>query len=218
VTHKSHALVLLSGGLDSAVCLYLAKSRHEHVTGITFNYFERRIIEREATEKLASRAGVDLIQLGVEFLREASDIKKASTRLKGVNQVYIPARNIIFYGVAAHFAERLGATYIYGGHLKTDSLRFKDASKRFFNSLNNLFLNHLSTGAVRVVTPLITLEKHEVVQLGSSLGVPFELTWSCYEDGPRPCRKCEACREREAAFKMAGVLDPLDATNGPGGI
>ena len=206
---KSKAVVLLSGGLDSAVCLYLARRVNEGVVGLSFNYYGRRSVEREAAVKLAAAAGVELIQVEVDFLKEASDVVGAPEQLGGVTQVYIPARNIIFYGIAAHFAERVGANRIYGGHIKSDALRFQDASEAFFEKFNTLLSNHLVSKGVQVTTPLIRFEKYEVVRLGGDLGVPFEFTWSCYGEGPKPCGECEACKERKQAFIRAGLSDPL---------
>ncbi|MEM0120986.1 MAG: 7-cyano-7-deazaguanine synthase [Thermoprotei archaeon] len=205
----SKAVVLLSGGLDSAVCLYLAKREHHETIGLSFNYYGRRMVERNATIKLATSAGVELIQVDVGFLKEVSDIPRVSDQLRVVDQVYIPARNLIFYGVAAHFAERIGADSIYGGHIKTDALKFQDASETFFARLNTILSEHLASKGLHVVTPLINLEKHEVVRLGGDLGVPFGSTWSCYGEGPKPCGDCKACIERRRAFLRAGLTDPL---------
>lgn len=203
------ALVLLSGGLDSAVCLYLAVKSCGSVVALTFNYYDRRMAEKNAARRLAEYVGVKLISLDLEFLREASDNDMQSASLLRAPSVYIPARNIIFYGIAAHYAERMQTSRIYGGHIKVDMQQFQDASKLFFEDMNTILRRSMRDGSIQICTPLIDLEKHEVLRLGSNLGVPFHLTWSCYENGPKPCGKCHACLERGQAFSKAKLVDPL---------
>ncbi len=203
------ALVLLSGGLDSAVCLYFATGKEDGIVAISFDYFERRERERSAARRLAQRAKVELISLDVSFMKEVSDDPLILRERPDVESVYMPARNIIFYGIASHFAERMGAARVYGGHTSTDSGFFKDASKAFFEDFNALLHDYTGSTAVSIVTPLIGMNKAEVVSFGSKLGVPYELTWSCYQDGPNACRKCRACRERAQAFASAGLSDPV---------
>jgi 7-cyano-7-deazaguanine synthase len=206
---KEKALVLLSGGLDSAVCLYLALKSCSSVVGLTFNYYDRREAEKNAAHRIAAAANIRLISLSLEFLREASDNDLQSASLLQAPPVYIPARNIVFYGIAAHYAERMQASRIYGGHIKADVEQFQDASKNFFDEMNAVLKRSMRDGSIQIYTPLIDLEKHEVLMLGSNIGVPFQLTWSCYENGPEPCGKCHACIERKQAFNKAKLVDPL---------
>lgn len=212
---KEKALLLLSGGLDSAVCLYYSIKEYE-VIAITFDYFGRREAERIASQRLAKKAGVNLISIDLGFLKEISDAPIKAFKNKTPSS-FIPARNVIFYGIAAHFAERVGASVIIGGHLRYDKSKFPDASKEFFRELNRLLRCALGDSKIKVLTPFIQMSKSDVIKLGISLKVPFELCWSCYEEGPEPCGKCEACIERSKAFKIVGVPDPL-TKRGPGGI
>ncbi len=204
---KNSALVLLSGGLDSAVSLYWSLSRGWEVATIEFEYHLRPERERQACRNLRERAGArDSIIVPLGFVREVADLPDeivVNTDLRRSPEGYIPARNLLFYSLAAYYAELGGRRYIVGGHNLTDSESFPDAGKDFFHHLNALLrLGMWSHQRVRteVVLPLILLDKLQVIRLGESLGVPFELTWSCYHDGDTPCGSCESCKEREAAF------------------
>src|SRR5688572_4428615 len=135
------ALVLLSGGLDSATCLYWAKQKFSEVSAISFNYFGRLQREKRAAAKLADAAGVSrLIEVDLPFVREASDFlgSKLGTATDSLAS-YIPARNMMFYSIAAYYAEFLGMKSIVGGHNLHDVEFFKDASKLYMDKLNQLF-------------------------------------------------------------------------------
>ncbi len=150
----------------------------------------------------------------LKFLKEVEDSKETKNPiLKYAPSAYIPSRNIIFYGIASSFAEILDAKYIVGGHNKNDVDSFPDSSKDFFDELNNTAsLGKISKGRTgRIVLPLSKLDKSDVIKLGKRLGVPFEMTWSCYSSDRKPCGKCLSCRLRIAAFRKAGVSDPLMA-------
>ncbi len=206
------AIVLLSGGLDSAVAMYWAKAQGWTVTPAEFDYHERPERERRACRDLRSHAGItDIITISVPFLREISDVPAQELNnpmLARAPQGYIPLRNLIFYALAAYYAEIRGARYIVGGHNRTDCESFPDAGRAFWEQLNRIFgLAIWSHSAIRteIVLPLLTLEKAEVIQLGARLGVPFDLTWSCYYNTDKPCGTCESCLERAEAFAAAGL-------------
>lgn len=200
------ALVLLSGGLDSTVSAYYAKQKYSSVVCLTFNYYKRLEKEKEACKKLTAALGCELIQFPIEAIAEAEDSELASA---GVPRSYIPARNVIFYGIAAHFAERRGIPVIIGGHVGSDAQKFGDASQSFFEGLKSCLLLSLLSRKVTVEVPLISFSKSEVVALGVKLNVPFELTWSCQTDSVHPCGHCYSCKERRTAFEKNGVIDPL---------
>ena len=206
------AIVLFSGGLDSAVALYWAQSRGLTVIPAEFEYHLRPERERRACRDLRLRAGItDQIMIPVPFLRESADIPARELNnpaLASAPQGYIPLRNLIFYSLAAYHAEILGARYIIGGHNRTDCESFPDAGRAFWEQLNNLFkLAIWSHTDIRteIVLPLIEMDKTEVIRLGARLGVPFELTWSCYFDAAHPCGSCESCLERDRAFAALGL-------------
>lgn len=206
------AIILFSGGLDSAVALYWARAQGWDVFPIEFEYYQRPERERRACRSLREHMGIrNQITAPLHFIREVSDIPEqelANPSLARAPEGYIPLRNLIFYSLAAYHAEILGARYIVGGHNRTDCESFPDAGKAFWERLNQIFRTAIWSHAhvqTEVVLPLIEMDKVEIVRLGSELGVPFELTWSCYHDADRPCGACESCIERAQAFAAAGL-------------
>ena len=208
------ALVLLSGGLDSATCLYWAKKRFSEVTAITYNYFGRIESEKRAATKLADSAAVSkIIEIDLPFVKESSDYFEGK-RKQGWNgpwSSYIPARNMMFYSIAAYHAEFLGVNSIVGGHNLHDVEFFRDASKGYMDKMNALFKEGclLCNGSMyRIALPLSRMKRRGIVQLAIRLKVPIELTWSCHKDGWVHCGNCYACRQRMEAFNSLGIPDP----------
>lgn len=204
------ALVMLSGGLDSATCLYWAKERYD-VSAITFNYFGRLENEKRATTRLAGAVGVAVIAIDVPFVKEAADTDDgfAGTDLK--HAAYVPVRNMMFYSIAAHHAEYLGARWIVGGHNMHDALFFKDASLQYIEKLNALFREACLScdgQAYQIVLPLADMDRAQIISLAKKLKVPIELTWSCHAEGDKHCGKCYSCRQRLEAFATLGITDP----------
>jgi 7-cyano-7-deazaguanine synthase len=183
------------------------------VQTLSFDYFRRSRKEKEACVALSkfARCTNRTIQLG--FLKEIDDSKRdlRNAVLIAAQSAYIPCRNLIFYGIAASFAEILDARYIVGGHNKNDVTSFPDSSPEFFKLFNKTASAGRVTGSRtgKVILPLGQMDKSEVVKLGATFGVPFELTWTCYESNNKPCRKCRSCRLRGEAFQKAGIADPL---------
>ena len=209
------ALVMLSGGLDSATCLYWARQRHHYeVSAITFNYFGRLEKEKQATTMLARSAGIKLVEIDIPFLKEASDFDAKFNGPDSRWASYVPARNMIFYSIAAHYAEYLGVRRIIGGHNSHDVSFFKDASKGYIEKLNALLREGclLCDGkAYEIALPLADLDRTGVVRLARELGVPIEMTWSCHGEGDRHCGQCYACKQRLEAFAALGIKDPAFA-------
>ena len=211
------ALVLLSGGLDSATCLYWAKQRFSDVSAISFSYSGRIEREKRAAAKLADAASVSrLIEIELPFVKEASDYFRDKYKLTSDSlSAYIPARNMMFYSIAAYHAEFLGVKSIIGGHNKHDVEFFKDASKRYMDGMNALFKQGclLCNGKTYKITlPLAGKTRKAIVKLALRLRAPIELTWSCHRDGPSPCGACYACRQRKEAFTSIGISDPAFAS------
>ena len=209
------ALVMLSGGLDSATCLYWAKKRFSDVSAITFDYFGRLEQEKRATAKLAKSAGVtELIRIDLPFVKEASDFYNGRLKKQDPEALlssYVPARNLMFYSIAAHHAEYLGAGWIVGGHNSHDVKFFKDASSGYIEALNDLFKKGclLCNGRTyRIVLPLAKKNRQEIIRLAARLKVPIEQTWSCHNKGKAHCGRCYACRQRLEAFQSLGMTDP----------
>ena len=205
------ALVMLSGGLDSATCLYWAKKRYE-VSAITFNYFRRLEREKDAAAALVRKAGTDLVEIDVPFLKEASEFGDGRFGSGSDMQAsYVPARNMIFYSIAAHYAEYMGIRWIIGGHNSHDVSFFKDASRAYIDKMNALFKEGclLCDGkAYEIALPLAEKDRVAVVRLAMELKVPIELTWSCHRGGDRHCGQCYACQQRIDAFGRLGMQDP----------
>lgn len=211
------AVVLLSGGIDSAVSLFISLHKGWELHPLTFNYYMRPKREVEAVAELTDLCGCreNLIRVDLPFLMEIEDMLEHgldNSRLKRAPSTYIPARNLIFYSVAAHYAEVRAARWIVGGHNGFDSSIFPDASPEFFEAMNRILGLGLLTGhdsPVEVINPLQGLSKTDVIRIGREHQVPLETTWSCAQDLEMPCGECLSCKERAEAFRRAELDDPL---------
>jgi 7-cyano-7-deazaguanine synthase len=192
----ARAIVLLSGGLDSAVCLWWARAEGYDVHALTFDFPGRPPRELAAARLLAAAAHATLEVVSLPFLREMPCAPPG----------YLPGRNLVYYAIAASRAEALGASAIVGGHIATDPDGFPDASPAFFDALGRT----LQAGAspARILRPLAGLSKVEAIRRAIALGVPLDLTVSCYASDDRPCGRCVSCDERATAFAAVGVADP----------
>ncbi|MDQ3888521.1 MAG: 7-cyano-7-deazaguanine synthase QueC [Thermoproteota archaeon] len=217
---SDRALVMLSGGLDSATCLYWAKEKYSEVIAITFNYFGRLVQEKRASVQLVKAAGINkLIEIDLPFVREAGDSSyyysgrfKEKPHSNAQESSYVPARNMIFYSIGAHYAEYLGAKWIIGGHNLHDAKFFKDASKRFIDKINILFREGCllcNDQAYQILLPLSRMNRKQIIRLAMKLKAPIELTWSCHREGTVHCGSCYACRQRLEAFNNLGLKDPV---------
>ncbi|MGN0482549.1 MAG: 7-cyano-7-deazaguanine synthase QueC [Lachnospiraceae bacterium] len=223
----SNAMVLFSGGVDSTTCLGLAIERfgREHVIPVSIFYGQKHAKEIEAAEKILLYYGIKGMELDLTNIFEDSNcsllshstgnIPKESyeEQLKERNgapvTTYVPFRNGLFLAAAASLAlsKKCGVVY-YGAH-KDDAAgnAYPDCSEAFFQSMN-MAVYEGSGHAVKLEAPFISKNKAQVVKEGLRLKVPYELTWSCYEGGERPCGKCGTCIDRQQAFEANGVVDP----------
>jgi len=211
------AVLLLSGGIDSTVSLYWAMKRGWDVRPLTFHYFRRPAQEIAATRRILISSGVgNAREIDLPFLREVDDFDAnglENPALKQSPEGYIPARNMVFYALAAYEAEPLGARWVIGGHNGSDPEAFPDASPKFFNFFNSMYrlgLWSYPRTPVQILLPLSGKSKVEVVKLGLELKVPLELTWSCYWDLEKHCGTCASCTERREAFAALGIDDPME--------
>lgn len=220
---KVRAIVMLSGGMDSAVALGLAvrKCGAPHVLAVTFDYGQRHEKEMNAAAALAEHFNVhaeviniDLRQIGGSALTDEDIVVPAHEEDEDVWEktgsalTYVPMRNTIFLSLCAAIAEVVGAKLIYTGFNWIDSGGYPDTRPEYVNAMNVL-LEYGSRDKPQVVAPLIEDTKRDIVLRGEALGIPWEKTWSCYEGKEHPCGKCNACVQRAKGFKEAGVDDPV---------
>jgi len=202
----NRVLVMLSGGIDSAVTLAWAHRQQDQILALSFQYFLRPFRERLAVFRLLEKYPAKLIEIPLPFLKEVADFDR--NRRKDFPEGYVPNRNMIFYSTAAHYAELYGCDRIVGGHTAEDQEAFSDASLNFFDRLQTLINQALLKGEIRIEMPLGKMTKLQVMQQARDWNVPFENTWSCYWDGTQPCGTCVSCVERAEAFQQLGIVDP----------
>ena len=210
---KTNAVVLLSGGIDSAVALYWAYHKGYNVIAITFNYDLRPQNEKKSALKLAESLNIRLIEIPLPFIKESIDLRIEGFPVpSAVNapEGFIPSRNLVFYSIAAYYADVYNCKVIIGGHISVDAKNFPDADQNFFKSLEKL-INKGKHNKEKTITnllfPLAKMTKIDAINLAKKLSVPLEWTWSCYGDGDQPCGKCISCRKRNEAFSNLNYSD-----------
>jgi 7-cyano-7-deazaguanine synthase len=212
---QEKAIILLSGGIDSATALYWAHQEGYKLIALTYNYHLRPDKERIATKKLANKVGAELIEIPLEYMKEAIDLRIEGFPVPSADfspEGFIPDRNLIFYSIAAYFAEIYGCNYIIGGHIASDTKIFPDANKDFFKILKDLInkgKHSKDMNTIEILLPLLKLKKPEVVLLAKKLNIPLDWTWSCYSDGEKPCENCSSCLKRRKAFNKLEQADPI---------
>jgi len=218
---KKKAVVLLSGGLDSAVTLYSAKKEGYECRCLTFDYGQRHKREIAQARMLAKKACAKINVLKLKLAWKGSSLVDEKTNLpsgrspeeirtKGVPSTYVPARNTIFLSLAASFAEAIGAQAVFIGAHHEDSSGYPDCRREYLEAFDNVVKLGTKAGTehkLSIKFPLIGKTKSDIIKLGASLGAPFEETWSCYKGGRRPCGRCDSCVLRAKGFKEAGIKD-----------
>lgn len=209
------AVVLLSGGLDSATTLYIARREGYEVFCLVLDYGQRHRKEIDCAKALARKSASIYRVLKFKLPWGGSSLLNRKERLRqsGVGKViprtYVPARNTIFIAFAVSWAEVVGAEVVFLGANSLDFSGYPDCRPVYFDRYQRLIDVALKEKGVRLEAPLINKTKAEIVKIGMSLGVPYNLTWSCYKGGTRPCGKCDSCRLRMKGFRTAGTRDPL---------
>lgn len=218
---RNKAVVLLSGGLDSATTLYFAKKAGFACYCLIFDYGQRHKREIEFAKKLATQAGCRHEVLKIKLPWEGSSLldkkekiaEKYLERGKTIPSTYVPGRNIIFLSFALSFAEAIAAKAIFIGAHAQDYSGYPDCRPEFFQAFDKVIASGTKAGVekkgIKIITPLINKTKAQIIKLGNSLGVPFNLTWSCYRGGSRPCGTCDSCYFRAKGFQAAGLRDTL---------
>ncbi|MFA5362398.1 MAG: 7-cyano-7-deazaguanine synthase QueC [Candidatus Omnitrophota bacterium] len=235
---QNKAVVLLSGGLDSAVVLYLAKNRGFDCRCLVFDYGQRHSREMKAARDIAGKAAcrLQIIKIGFPWKGSAlldkriyvpeysQSLRTANTRPRilantrtrehtnNIPSTYVPGRNIIFLSFALSCAEAIGARSVFIGAHAQDYSGYPDCRPEFYRAFRKAAAAGTKAGvenrAIAIETPLIHKTKAQIINCGRTLGVPFGLTWSCYRGGKKPCGKCDSCCYRAKGFKEAGLIDP----------
>jgi 7-cyano-7-deazaguanine synthase len=219
------AVVLLSGGLDSATALYLARAKGFRCFCLIFDYGQRHFREVESAKHIAKSAkckyqlikislpwkGSALLNKNISLPRRNNETTKQRNNV--IPLTYVPGRNIIFLSFAISFAEAINAQAIFIGAHCQDYSGYPDCRRPFFRAIAKAFDKGTKKGAqgerIKIAVPLINKTKAQIIRLAKRLDVPLELTYSCYAGGRFPCGKCDSCLFREKGFREAAMLDPL---------
>lgn len=216
------AVILLSGGLDSTVCMSVAKAVGEELYPISFNYGQRHEREISCARKIAEHyqaarhliINTNMDAIGGSALTADIEVPAGDENREDIPVTYVPARNLIFLSYALGYAEVLEAGKIYIGVNAVDYSGYPDCRPEFIDKFQKLA--DYSTKAatqdkkqIQVVTPLIDLTKAGIIKLGMENGAPLELTTSCYRGGELACGTCDSCLLRLRGFKEAGYEDPV---------
>jgi 7-cyano-7-deazaguanine synthase len=218
------AVVLVSGGLDSATVLAIARQRGFAAHALSFDYGQRHRCELDAAQRIAAGLGavahkvvsVDLRAIGGSALTQDIAVPKDRSLEDGIPVTYVPARNTIFLSIALAWAEVLSSQDIFIGVNALDYSGYPDCRPEYlqaFQALADLATRAGVEGRQRLTVhaPLIAMSKAEIVRCGTALGVDYGLTHSCYDptDDGTPCGRCDSCRLRRNGFREAGLADPL---------
>lgn len=226
MNQKKRAVVLVSGGLDSATALAMAQAQGFECYALSVDYGQRHHSELDAAKRVTDAAGVpfkilplDLRMIGGSALTD--DIDVPETKTSGIPVTYVPARNTIMLSLALGHAEVLGADDIFIGVNAVDYSGYPDCRPEFIAAYQQMA--RLATkasvegGQLTIHTPLIDLTKAEIIEKGLELGVDYSMTVSCYQadDEGRACGVCDSCRIRREGFQSAGVPDPTKYRQNP---
>lgn len=221
-------IVLLSGGIDSSTCLAIAREDMppEDILAVNCYYGQKNKREMKSAEKIAEHYGVELMKLDLAAMFSLSDCPMLEHSGKDIEQKsytdqtteaggkpissYVPFRNGIMLSALVGIAYSVGAGEIwYGAHADdADGNAYPDCSINFVNAMSEAAYTGTG-GAVKIIAPLVALRKKDIVGKGLELGVPYELTWSCYESGEHPCGKCGTCIAIKEAFAANGSEYPV---------
>ncbi|GED14204.1 7-cyano-7-deazaguanine synthase QueC [Aneurinibacillus migulanus] len=228
---EKKAVVVLSGGLDSTTCMGIAKDAGYELYPLTFHYGQRHNREVEQAKKVADFYSVPAHRLvNLDFLGQIGGSALTDTNIEvpvvqanaedeeDIPATYVPARNMIFLSLAAAYAEVVGAEAIYIGVSTVDYSGYPDCRPEFIRSMNETVQLATKAGVkgtgIRIEAPLAHLSKKETIEWGLTLGVPYELSTSCYQGGAKACGECDSCRLRLKGFAEAGAKDPISYQKG----
>jgi 7-cyano-7-deazaguanine synthase len=216
------AIVLVSGGMDSALCCAIAQKDGYKVCGLHLNYGQitearelRAFKELSQAFNFEKELVVDisyLAQIGGSSLTDKSiEISKADIHSKEIPTSYVPFRNANILAIATSWAEVIGAEALYIGAMQLDSSGYPDCREEFFDAFQlAINLGTKPETHIKIKTPLINFSKKDIISEGAKLDIPFGLTWSCYKNSEIACGVCDSCALRLRGFSEAGIEDPIE--------
>ena len=220
------AVCLVSGGIDSCVTTFVAKSEGYNIYALSFNYGQRHKKEIECAKDVAFAVkaedhiifDLDLNSFGGSSLVDGSSDIPKSHNLENIGKTipstYVPARNTIFLSIALAYAETIDADAIFIGATAQDYSGYPDCRPEYITAYQKMADLATKIGvdgkSIRIEAPLLYFTKVEIIKKGLELYVPFEKTWSCYQGGIKACGKCDSCLLRLKGFKESGYRDPID--------
>lgn len=218
---RKKALVLFSGGLDSTTCLYWALAQGYECETLTVTYGQRHAREIKSAQQIAEKVGVKTHFLDVKLpwldgcsltnpTQALPDIPVEKITEGSIPSTYVPGRNLLFLSLAGSLLDAIDADTIIAGPNAVDFSGYPDCTPDFYKAAAEALNRGTKKGVtegIEVLAPLMYLSKTDIVRLADQLYVPFELTWSCYAGGDKPCGKCDSCKLRARGFAEAGVKD-----------
>jgi len=219
---KQKAIVLLSGGLDSATTLATALHKGYDVYALSFDYGQKHSRELDSAEKIAKHYNIKhkIVKIDLSWAKSALTDKKIKIPEKrkkigkDIPVTYVPARNMIMLSFALAWAETINADAVFIGANAIDYSGYPDCRLEFYKAFQKAAMLGTKKGAesktIQIKYPLINMSKSKIIKKGMSLGVPYHLTWSCYKGEEKACGKCDSCILRLKGFREAGYDDPVE--------
>lgn len=216
------AVVLVSGGMDSLVCAAIAASKHDHLAFLHLNYGQRT--EKKELESFHAIADFYNVPknmrkiIDVSFLKQIGgssltddkiDVKKYKGDSPEIPDSYVPFRNTHIISMAVSWCEVVGGKKIYIGAVYEDSSGYPDCRPSYYKAMNALIKEGTKAGDIEVVTPVIHMQKSEIIKKALELKAPLESSWSCYQANEKACGVCDSCALRLRAFGQVGIEDPI---------
>jgi 7-cyano-7-deazaguanine synthase len=213
--NKKTCIIILSGGIDSSTVAYWAKNKGYTINGLSFNYGQIASKEINNAKKIMEKLTSPLKVIDLSSLKniysEVTSLCNENIEMTSnfSDPIIVPFRNAIFLSIAVAYASSIDAKQIFYGAQGSDASYYPDCRPEFYQVFETAA--RLGTEeAISIVAPFSYVTKSELIKIGSELGVPYNLTWSCYLNGAKHCGKCESCVNRKNAFKDAGLDDPTE--------